>query len=91
MNRSPEAANAILCELPILQAESDVHFASIKEDLRCFPATDVAACLSRHAVQAEVYEWNPEPSVERAFKEAVLELGASTIIMGGAGIRECRI
>lgn len=84
-NGSPEAANAIRCGLPLLKAASDVHIVAIEEDSQGFPAADVATYLSRHGIHAEVHERSAEPSVEEALKVAALELGASTIIMGGYG------
>ena len=84
-NGSSEAANAIRCGLPLLKAASDVHIVAIEAESRGFPAADVATYLSRHGVHAEVHERSAEPSVEEALKDAALELGASTIIMGGYG------
>ena len=84
-NGSSEAANAIRCGLPLLQAASDVHIVAIGEDSQGFPAADVVTYLSRHGIHAEVQEREAERSVEEALMDAARELGASTIIMGGYG------
>ncbi|MCF8707688.1 universal stress protein [Rhizorhapis sp. SPR117] len=84
-NGKAEAANSVRHSLPLMKSAANVHIATITEQLLDFPATDVAAYLSRHGIHAEIHERRADPSVAEALTAAARELGASCIVMGGYG------
>lgn len=84
-NGSHEAANAVRRGLPLLRAAASVHVVSLAEKPLELGCVDVATYLSRHEIHAEVIERHDGQDIADGLNAAALELGASSIVMGGYG------
>lgn len=85
-NGSPESSSALRAALPMLEAASAVHLATVEEEQSAFPATQGCEYLGWHGIRAELHEVRPgNRSVAEAIAEEAAQLGAAYVVMGAYG------
>ena len=84
---TPEAAHAVKAAVPLLQRATRVEVLAIDPlGVGDFPATAVAAYLSRHGIKAELHERaSGDHSTSDVLMATARELGAGLVVMGGYG------